>query len=48
MNYPNGLKKLTSHKINYKNRGMTLECEINDDSRRENDIIINSVKILSR
>ncbi len=38
MNYPNGLKKLTSHKINYKNRGMTLECEINDSNEYYREI----------
>lgn len=32
MNYPNGLKKTTSKKINYKNRGMTLECDINSSN----------------
>ena len=41
MNYPNGLKiKVVSSPIDYKNRGMTLESELNDSNAyyREEDI----------
>ena len=32
MNYPSGIKKKEAKEINYKNRGMTLEGEINDSN----------------
>lgn len=40
MNYPNGIKKRTKQSINYKNRGMSLEEDLNETNRyyREHDI----------
>lgn len=39
MNYPNGLKKVhTKHEINYSNRGMTLESELNDSNEYYREI----------
>ena len=42
MNYPNGLKKTTKGTINYGNRGMSLEDDINitNEYYRDNDIAI--------
>ena len=39
MNYPNGLKKVhTNHEINYSNRGMPLESELNDSNEYYREI----------